>query len=65
MRSNDHRRTLHVRIHRTHIMAGLLQPVIDQVADGVVAVVARYARNSDALLSEEVLRFGIERHCRS
>jgi hypothetical protein len=49
-----------VRIHREYIVTGLLQPVIDQIADRVVAVVARHARYRDALLSEEIVHLGFE-----
>jgi hypothetical protein len=52
---------LHVRIHREDIVPALLQPAVDQIADRVVAVVARHADNGDALLTEEVMHLGIER----
>jgi hypothetical protein len=48
---------LHVRIHREDIVPGLLQAVINQIPDRVAAVVARDARNGDALLSQKVMDF--------
>src|SRR5688572_27896790 len=51
---------LHVRIHRENLVPGLLQPLIDQIADRVVAVVARYPGDGDTFLSEEVVHPGFE-----
>src|SRR4051812_48750226 len=44
----------HVRIHCEDVVPGLLQPLIDQIADRVMALVTRYARHRDALLREKV-----------
>src|SRR5436190_21300308 len=46
---------LHVWVHRKDIVPTVLQAVIDQIADRVVAVVARHARNRDTLLSQTVV----------
>jgi hypothetical protein len=44
---------LHVRIHREDVVSGRLQAVVDQVANRVMARVARHARDRDALLGQE------------
>src|SRR5262245_11365736 len=51
---------LQVWIDREDIVARLLQPVIDQIARRMVAVVARHAYNGDPLLGEEIVHFGFE-----
>jgi hypothetical protein len=50
---------LHVRVHREDVVPGALQPAIDQIAGGVLAVVARYSGNRDAPLREEIVHLGV------
>jgi hypothetical protein len=37
------------------LVPGVFQPVIDQVADGMMAVVTRHTRNRDPFLREKVV----------
>src|SRR6185436_34400 len=43
----------HVRIHREHVVPGLLQTSIDEIARRMFAVVARHAGNRDAPLRKK------------
>src|SRR5262249_46463539 len=51
----------HVRVHGEHLVAGVLQALVDQVPGRVVAVHARHARDRDALQRQEVVHAGFER----
>jgi hypothetical protein len=53
---------LHVWVHREHVVSRVLQPVVDQVSDWVIAVVAGHAGDSDAFLSQEVLHLRFKNH---
>src|ERR1044071_2869196 len=46
----------HVRVDGEHVVARRLQPVVNQVADWMVALVAGYARDGDALLDRKSTR---------
>src|SRR5690242_748600 len=51
---------VHVRIHREYIMPRCLQPLVNQIADRMVTLLARNSRNRDAFLSQKVLHPGFE-----
>src|SRR5512141_1832390 len=56
----------HLRVDCEHIVPGGFQSVIDEIADWMVALVARHSGDGDPLLCEEVLNFCFERvhlHC--
>src|SRR5262249_17146128 len=52
---------LHVWVDREHLVAGVLQPLEDQIADWMATVVARHTGYGDPLLSQKVLHLCVER----
>src|SRR5262245_39576945 len=50
-----------VRVDGDDVVAGLLEALVDQIADRVAAPVPRHTSHRDALLREEVVNPGIER----
>src|ERR1041385_2723723 len=49
-----------MRIHCVDVVPRLLQPLVDEIADGVVTVVARHARDGNTLLRQKIVHFRVE-----